>query len=863
MGKRKWKARKLEKKQKKTQVQNQTQPTRHGNSELNVPATHHKIESVDDGMDSEEEMASAKKMAIQKNKKKKSGGFQSMGLSHAVLKGVLRRGYKVPTPIQRKTIPIILEGKDVVAMARTGSGKTAAFLVPMFEKLKAHSSLGTRAIILSPTRELALQTLKFAKEIGKFTDLKAAVVLGGDRMDDQFAALHDNPDIVIATPGRLLHVLVEMEMRLKTVEYVVFDEADRLFEMGFQDQLQEIIHRFSDARQTVLFSATLPKTLVEFARAGLTDPTLIRLDVDTKLNENLKLSFFSCRDADKCALLLYLLKHVIKPTEQTVVFAATKHHVEYLNLLLTLSGLSVTYIYSSLDQAARKINAAKFSLGKVKVLLVTDLAARGIDIPLLDNVINFHFPAKPKLFVHRVGRVARAGRSGHAYSFIAHDELAHLIDLHMFLGRPLSLVPLDQSIEDKDGCLGEVPQSLLDDEDADVTQVHRESVDLTNLVRVCANAYKKYSKSRPAPAPESVKRVKKMVEEGVKLGIHPVFQSQQIDEQGARLDLLNALKNYRPKTTIFEINSTSKKSGLEVMKAKRAQHEHILISNETHKKEEHHESSSSSSAFFSVPGLEKKDKEARMEADQEDIDAVFDHVVSSKSKSGSSSAQRLGPGGQRKHKQTPSDVVDKENYVQYRPSDFASERGYSVSNTFEKEAAGAVLDLTNDEADHGSQKKRKWDRKRKKFVTEATDDVKKKKIKTESGNWISASYKSNAYQEWRHRSKFLEREEQADSDGEGRKGSGRPKGHNMSGGRFTVTGTKRRNWHTKDTNSEVSSKQNKMKFRRGKAGELRNPDQILKNRRKKAKVQNFQKHRQNARAKTKGKDTAGNRKGKK
>ncbi|CAG5133920.1 unnamed protein product [Candidula unifasciata] len=845
MGKRKWKAKKLEKKQQKAQMPNNLKPLTNSSSRPKVPATPNKIEAVDvvidEGMDSEEEMAAVKKMAVQKNKKK-SGGFQSMGLSHGVLKGILRRGYKVPTPIQRKTIPIILEGKDVVAMARTGSGKTAAFLVPMFEKLKTHSSLGTRAIILSPTRELALQTLKFAKEIGKFTGMKAAVVLGGDKMDDQFAALHDNPDIIIATPGRLLHVLVEMEMRLKTVEYVVFDEADRLFEMGFKDQLQEIIHRFADSRQTVLFSATLPKTLVEFARAGLTDPTLIRLDVDTKLNENLQLSFFSCRDADKCALLLYLLKRVIKPTEQTVVFAATKHHVEYLNLLLTMSGLSVTYIYSSLDQAARKINAAKFSLGKVKILLVTDLAARGIDIPLLDNVINFHFPAKPKLFVHRVGRVARAGRSGRAYSFIAHDELAHLIDLHMFLGRPLNLVPLNETVEDKDGCLGEVPQSLLDDKNADVTQLHGESIDLTNLVRVCTNAYKKYIKSRPAPATESTKRVKKMVEEGVKLGIHPMFKSEHIEEQGARLNLLNALKNYKPKTTIFEINSTSKKSGLEVMKAKREQHEHILVTNETF----HRKDSSSWSAFFPTPGYDKKNKEEVMEADQGEIDAVFDCVVSSKPKSGGSSAQR---GGQGKPKQTQPDVVDKENYVQYRPSDFASEKGYSISNTFEREAVGAVLDLTNDEGDQVNQKKRKWDRKRKKFVTEATDDVKKKKIKTESGNWISASYKSN-------------RDEQADSsDDDQRNGSGQTKGHHMSGGKFTVTGTKRRNWHTNDKNREVSGKQNKMKFKRGKAGELRNPDQILKDRRKKAKVQNFQKHRQNTRAKGKGKDTMGNRMG--
>lgn len=179
-------------------------------------------------------------------------------------------GYKVPTPIQRKCIPLILDGKDAVAMARTGSGKTAAFLIPMLETLKMHSAkVGIRALILSPTRELALQTLKFSKQLGKHTDLRYAVVLGGDSMEQQFSDIHSNPDVVVATPGRLLHIVVEMELVLSTVKYLVFDEADRLFEMGFSEQLNEIISRLPDDRQTLLFSATLPKLLVEFARAGL------------------------------------------------------------------------------------------------------------------------------------------------------------------------------------------------------------------------------------------------------------------------------------------------------------------------------------------------------------------------------------------------------------------------------------------------------------------------------------------------------------------------------------------------------------------------------------------------------------------
>lgn len=335
----------------------------------------------------------------QNKKKKKSGGFQSMGLSYPVFKGIMKKGYKVPTPIQRKTIPVILDGKDVVAMARTGSGKTACFLLPMFERLKARSAqTGARALILSPTRELALQTMKFTKELGKFTGLKTALILGGDKMEDQFAALHENPDIIIATPGRLVHVAVEMNLKLQSVEYVVFDEADRLFEMGFAEQLQEIIGRLPGGHQTVLFSATLPKLLVEFARAGLTEPVLIRLDVDSKLNEQLKTSFFLVREDTKTAVLLYLLQNVVRPQDQNVVFVATKHHAEYLTELLTGQGVSCAHIYSALDQTARKINLAKFTHNKCSTLIVTDLAARGLDIPLLDNVINYSFLPRASFF---------------------------------------------------------------------------------------------------------------------------------------------------------------------------------------------------------------------------------------------------------------------------------------------------------------------------------------------------------------------------------------------------------------------------------------------------------------------------------
>src|SRR4051794_10224274 len=232
-----------------------------------------------------------------------------LGLNAHLLRAITRKGFSVPTPIQRKAIPLILERKDVVGMARTGSGKTAAFVIPMIERLKGHSArVGARALILSPSRELALQTLKVVKELGKGTDLKTVLLVGGDSLEEQFGLMAANPDIIIATPGRFLHLKVEMHLNLSSIRYVVFDEADRLFEMGFAAQLTEILHALPPSRQTLLFSATLPKSLVEFARAGLQEPVLVRLDADSKISPDLQSAFFSLKSSEKEGALLHLLQ---------------------------------------------------------------------------------------------------------------------------------------------------------------------------------------------------------------------------------------------------------------------------------------------------------------------------------------------------------------------------------------------------------------------------------------------------------------------------------------------------------------------------------------------------------------------------
>uniref|UniRef100_A0A3Q3G3G5 RNA helicase n=1 Tax=Labrus bergylta TaxID=56723 RepID=A0A3Q3G3G5_9LABR len=741
----------------------------------------------------------------QNKKKKKSGGFQSMGLSYPVYKGVMKKGYKVPTPIQRKTVPVILDGKDIVAMARTGSGKTAAFLVPMFEKLKAPQASGARALILTPTRELALQTMKFTKELGKFTGLKTALILGGDRMDDQFAALHENPDIIIGTPGRLMHVIQEMNLKLYGVEYVVFDEADRLFEMGFAEQLQEIIRRLPDNRQTLLFSATLPKLLVEFARAGLTEPVLIRLDVDSKLSDQIKLSLFHLRVDDKPALLLHLLRNVVKPQEQTVVFVATKHHVEYLKELLTLEGLECAYIYSALDQTARKINIGKFVHRKAMVLIVTDVAARGIDIPMLDNVINYNFPSKPKLFLHRVGRVGRAGRSGTTYSMICQDEMPLVYDLHLFLGRPLSqfFSPLRSSPPDADGVFGRVPQSILDDESSHLITAHENSLDLQNLYRVSENAYKQYLKSRPNPSAESIRRVK--TTDMSSMAVHPILGSGLEKMELERLQIVDAIKGYKSKSTIFEINSNSKTQASEVMRAKRSRDTRLVVKFSKRKDDLAEESRLKAPVNPSTAD----DDFSQLTDEEEDVLQVRHSRASAKQQEGK----------------------DEEYYIPYRPKDFNSERGLSLGGegtAFEQQASSAVLDLMGDEGAKLNQHKKimKWDRKKKRFVTETGKADEKKKIRTDGGQVIyNKKNRKNLYPFQKNLS-FWKKRYKVDDGGSGRGGS-----RGGGGGR----GRGRPGAYSQNPNFQRAAGPQQTPGGRRVRSELKTHEQILKQRKKEQK----------------------------
>ncbi|KAG2243727.1 hypothetical protein Bca52824_094429 [Brassica carinata] len=602
----------------------------------------------------------------EKQKKKgKSGGFESLNLGPNVYNAIKKKGYKVPTPIQRKTMPLILSGVDVVAMARTGSGKTAAFLIPMLEKLKQHVPQGgVRALILSPTRDLAEQTLKFAKELGKFTDLRVTLLVGGDSMQDQFEELTKSPDVIIATPGRLMHLLEEVDdMSLRTVEYVVFDEADSLFGM-----------------ETLLFSATLPSALAEFAKAGLREPQLVRLDVENKISPDLKLSFLTLRPEEKYAALIYLVREHISSNEQTIIFVSTKHHVEFVNSLFKLENIVPSVCYGDMDQDARKIHVSRFRARKTMLLIVTDIAARGIDIPLLDNS----------------GRAARAGRTGSAISFVTPEDIPYLLDLHLFLSKPIRPAPTEDEV-------------------------------LKNMEENVQKGFSFVYDDKTAPSKESIRRAKALPREG----LHPMFKSIIEGGELEAMAFFQKIKNFRPKQTILEAEGENAKArnvkGLQwvdVMKRKREVHEEII--------NKRHEQSQKTSS----------NNHLEMEVDEPITTSIEDKIAGSKVSGKKRTAQQT--------------FKDEEFYISSIPVNHHSEAGLSVrgnegfgSNRLD----AAVLDLVADDGQGMKQQKTNyhWDKKSKKFIKLNNGDrvTASGKIKTESGAKVRANKTGAIYKKWK------------------------------------------------------------------------------------------------------------------
>ncbi len=366
--------------------------------------------------------------------------FRDLNLSEKTLHALERACFKQPTPIQAQAIPPALAGKDVIGAAATGTGKTAAFLLPIIERLSGKS--GTRALVLAPTRELAIQIGEELERFGHGRHVRGAVVIGGVGMGAQAAAFRDRHEVIIATPGRLVDHLQSGTARLDEIEFLVLDEADRMLDMGFKPQLTKILQRLPRNRQTLLFSATMGGEVAEFAASHLKHPVRVEVARSGTTAERADQRVFLCAQEEKIPLLLALLE---EDQLSTLVFTRTKHRADRLAKSLARAGHEVTRIHADRSQGQRRQALEGFREGKYRVLVATDIAARGIDVADIGHVVNFDLPHVAEDYVHRVGRTARAAASGKASAFCSPEEMDLLRGIEKLTRKalPRAQVPRD------------------------------------------------------------------------------------------------------------------------------------------------------------------------------------------------------------------------------------------------------------------------------------------------------------------------------------------------------------------------------------------------------------------------------------
>ena len=364
--------------------------------------------------------------------------FQSLGLNNALLKAVEKQGYKTPSPIQIKAIPLILEGKDVLASAQTGTGKTAGFTLPMLQILDEtrHPKFRPiRALVLTPTRELAAQVYDNVRDYGAYLNMKSTVVFGGVKAKAQIATLRQGIDVLVATPGRLLDLESQKALSLKRIEILVLDEADRMLDMGFLRDIKKIMSLMPAKRQNLLFSATFSKEIKELAAGILHNPILVEATPQNSTAEKVEQKVYRVDKGKKTELIKKLISD--GNWKQVLVFTRTKHGANKLTKKLVASKISAAAIHGNKSQGARTKALAEFKTNDIRVLVATDIAARGLDIPLLPHVINFELPNIPEDYVHRIGRTGRAGAKGEALSLVCIEEMEYVRQIENVLGHKL------------------------------------------------------------------------------------------------------------------------------------------------------------------------------------------------------------------------------------------------------------------------------------------------------------------------------------------------------------------------------------------------------------------------------------------
>ena len=371
--------------------------------------------------------------------------FTHLGLSEPLLKAIKAQGYDTPTPIQEKAIPVVIEGRDVLAAAQTGTGKTAGFTLPLLERLSQKQpqlhAKQIRALVLTPTRELAAQVAQSVEDYGKYTPYRCAVIFGGVGINPQLAAIRKGIDIVIATPGRLLDIAGQKGIDFSKLECLILDEADRMLDMGFIHDIKKLMKLMPPKRQTLLFSATFSPEIKTLASSLLHNPVLVEVARENETANQISQVVHYVDKARKRELLSQLIK--TKEWKQVLVFTRTKHGANKLTQQLEEYGITAAAIHGNKSQGARTKALASFKANEIRVLVATDIAARGIDIDQLPHVVNYELPNVPEDYVHRIGRTGRAGQSGEAVSLVCVDEHKLLFDIEKFIKAEIPKVEIE------------------------------------------------------------------------------------------------------------------------------------------------------------------------------------------------------------------------------------------------------------------------------------------------------------------------------------------------------------------------------------------------------------------------------------
>jgi ATP-dependent RNA helicase RhlE len=368
--------------------------------------------------------------------------FQGLDLIRPIRQALQEEGFETPTPIQRAAIPPLLNGHDLLGCAQTGSGKTAAFTLPIMQTLAKSQRnpipRSTRALVLAPTRELAAQISAAFASFGKHLRLRQAVVYGGVSKKRQVAELARGVDVLVATPGRLLDLMGDGSVLLRMVEIMVLDEADRMLDMGFIPDIKKILAAIPTNRQTMLFSATLPQTISTLAKGMLHEPRRIQIEASGKTTPKIEQKLLFVDQQDKKALLIDILDR--QDFTRALVFTRTKRKAQNLSIQLSRRRVKADSLHGDKTQAERQRALAGFHLGSTRVLVATDIASRGIDVSDIDQVINYDLPVEPEVYIHRIGRTARAGKTGTALSFCDTTELGHLDGIERLLKQKLPIM---------------------------------------------------------------------------------------------------------------------------------------------------------------------------------------------------------------------------------------------------------------------------------------------------------------------------------------------------------------------------------------------------------------------------------------